>query len=110
MGARFLAIFGDAPILFFGVVIGVALIFRVGVGVARDAATPDVVAPTFTTTTAEQGVTQPVADPEARPTPTPIPSAAAVKGEVGAAAKVQPIGAPARVAPKPRGHGRRPVH
>ena len=109
MGARFLAIFGDAPILFFGVVLGVALIFRVGVGVVRDAATPDVVAPTFTTTTAEQGVTQPIADPEARPTPTST-SSAAVKGEVGAAAKVQPIGAPARVAPKPRGHGRRPVH
>jgi hypothetical protein len=104
MGAKFLSIFADTPVLFFAVVIGVALTFRIAVGVAREAATPEVVAPTFAT-----GVTQPIADPEAKPNPAPTPSAE-VKATVGAAAKVQPLGAPARVAPKPRGHGRRPVH
>lgn len=108
MGSRFLAIFADTPVLFFAVVIGVALTFRIAVGVAREAATPEVVAPTFATS-AEKGVTQPVADPEAKLDPKPAPSAE-VKATVGAGApKVQPVGAPARVAPKPRGHGRRPV-
>ena len=49
MKARAFAVFADAPILFFAVVIGVALTFRVAVGVVRDAKTPPVVAPTFVT-------------------------------------------------------------
>lgn len=117
MGARFLAIFADAPVLFFAVVIGVAVTFRVAVGVAHEIATPDVVAPTFVTG-AEPGVTQPTADPDAKSNSGSAAASAAkpkpsadVKAEMGAAAKVQPIGTPtpAHVAPKPRGHGRRPA-
>ena len=115
MGGRFLAVFADTPVLFFAVVIGVALTFRVAVGVARDAATPDVVAPTFVTgAEPSNGVTQPVADPDSKPSASASASGngsaeVSPRAEVGAAAKVQPIGrpAPAHVAPKPRGHGRR---
>ncbi len=128
MGGRFVAIFRDAPVVFFGVVIGVALIFRLGVGSAREALRPDVVAPTFTTSTAPGNASasasasatatatasdgaQPsfIADPDAKPISN------ARKAEIGAAGRVQPIGldlrppSPARVAPKPRGHGRRPI-
>lgn len=117
MGARFLAVFADAPLLFFGVVIGVALVFRLGVGVAREAARPDVVAPTFVTgaeprPAASAGIGL-HADPSASALPGlpgVTPNGATSAGEVGAAAKVQPLGmpTPARVAPRPRGHGRRP--
>lgn len=115
MAARFLAIFADTPLVFFAVVIGVALTFRVAVGVAREAAKPEVVAPTFVTgpepglpsmsaaasASASSATGQPLPQPDTRAT-----------AEVGAAAKVQPLGmpSPARVAPKPRGHGRRPAH
>lgn len=111
MGARFLAIFADTPLLFFGVVIGVALVFRLGVGVAREAARPDVVAPTFVTGAeprpAASGGIGLHADPSASGV---APSSATSAAEVGAAAKVQPLGmpSPARVAPRPRGHGWRP--
>lgn len=99
MKTRLVAVFADTPIMFFAVVIGVALTFRVAVGAVRDAAIPEPVAPTFATGPL---VTRP------EPSVTPLP--AAVTAEVGAAAKVQPIGTPtpARVSPKPRGHGRRP--
>ena len=90
MGGRIRQLFGETPFLFFGVVLGVALLFRVGVGGAREAAQPDPVAPTFVSTQPEPGLA---------PTST---------AEVGAAARVQPIGTPARVPPKTRGHGRRP--
>ena len=94
MGGRIRQLFRGTPFLFFGVVLGVAILFRVGVGVgvgvAREAAQPDPVAPTFVSTQPEPGLA-------------PTPSA-----EVGAAARVQPIGTPARVPPKTRGHGRRP--
>lgn len=107
MWARVAAIFADAPFLFFGVVIGVAVLFRFTVGAVRDASVPPVVAPTFVTGP-EPGLASASAttEPSSGPSPSPAPSAI---GEVGAAAKVQPIGAPARVAPKPRGHGRRPI-
>jgi hypothetical protein len=49
MKTRFLAIFADAPVVFFAVVIGVALTFRFAVGAVRDAAVPEPVAPTFAT-------------------------------------------------------------
>jgi hypothetical protein len=115
---RVKAVFADAPILFFAVVIGVALTFRVAVGAVRDAAQPEPVAPTFATTSPI------VTGPEpglASGTASVTGSASTSTAEVGAAAKVQPIGfagaqpstpsapAPARVAPKPRGHGRRPI-
>jgi hypothetical protein len=105
MKTRLLAVFADTPIVFFAVVIGVALTFRVAVGAVRDAAVPEPVAPTFATgpivTGPEPGLASASASASA-----PLPAATA---EVGAAAKVQPIGTPtpARVSPKPRGHGRR---
>jgi hypothetical protein len=109
MWLKLSTMFGDAPILFFAVVIGVALTFRFAVGAVREASvTPDV-APTFatgadpaTSTNAKPEATKPSVDPTTKANADPI-------GEVGAAAKVQPIGAPARVAPKVRGHGRRPI-
>jgi hypothetical protein len=93
MRGRLLAIFADTPVVFFAVVIGVALTFRITVGAVRDASAPKDVAPTFVTG-AE-----------------PALASAVAKAEVGAAGDVQPLGGPlpARVAPKPRGHGRRPV-
>ena len=99
MKTRLLAVFADTPIVFFAVVIGVALTFRVAVGAVRDAAIPEPVAPPF--------ATGPLVT---RPEPGLAPLPAAATAEVGAAAKVQPIGTPtpARVSPKPRGHGRQP--
>jgi len=41
--------FADTPVLFFAVVIGVALTFRVAIGWARDAQVAPAAAPTFTT-------------------------------------------------------------
>jgi hypothetical protein len=108
MWMRFRAIFADAPVVFFAVVIGVALTFRVAVGVARDASTPVDVAPVFVTTAPEPGLASASATATATSSPSTAPSSSAI-GEVGAAAKVQPIGMPARVAPKTRGHGRRPL-
>lgn len=109
MKTRVLAVFADAPIVFFAVVIGVALTFRIAVGVIRDAAVPEPVAPTFATgpivTGPEPGLASAsTSTSDASPLPTMTATA-----EVGVAAKVQPIGAPtpARVPPKPRGHGRR---
>jgi hypothetical protein len=104
MKTRFLALFADAPIVFFAVVIGVALTFRIAVGAVRDAAHPEPVAPTFATD----------APLVTGPEPGLASGTASVTGagaaEVGAAAKIQPIGTPTpgRLAPKPRGHGARP--
>ena len=112
MWGKLAAIFGDAPVLFFAVVIGVALTFRVTVGWVRDAQTPPVVAPTFAT----GSDVKLEADRDAKPMPSPTVSptttaTTTLNAEVGAAASVQPIGSPrpVRVAPKPRGHGRRPA-
>ena len=109
MKTRAFALFADTPILFFAVVIGVALTFRITVGVVRDARAIPVVAPTFETGP-EPGLAASSAKAEAGATATatalPVPSV-----EVGPAARVQPFGAPpqpARVAPKLRGHGRKP--
>jgi hypothetical protein len=113
MKTRILAVFADAPIVFFAVVIGVALTFRIAVGVIRDAAVPEPVAPTFATgpivTGPEPGLAS-ASTTTGTSDASPLPTAAAT-AEVGVAAKVQPIGTPqpARVSPKPRGHGRRPI-
>lgn len=104
MGGRIRQLFGETPFLFFGVVLGVALLFRVGVGGAREAAQPDPAAPTFVSTQPEPGLAP---TPSAPATPTASPGTTST-AEVGAAARVQPIGTPARVPPKTRGHGRRP--
>ena len=98
MGGRIRQVFGETPFLFFGVVIAVAVVFRIGVGVAREAARPDVQAPIFVSTQPEPGLSASA--------PSTSTSAAA---EVGAAARVQPIGTPVQVPPKTRGHGRRPL-
>jgi len=106
MWTRFRAVFADTPVLFFAVVIGVALTFRFTVGLVRDASTPAEVAPTFVTSPKTE--TKLGADPDAKPASTTASAGPTV--EVGAAARVEPIGSPlpARVAPKTRGHGRRP--
>jgi hypothetical protein len=103
MKVRVLGVFAETPVLFFGVVIGVAVVFRLGVGVVREARTPPVVVPTFATGP-EPGL---AATTTATATATAVPSV-----EVGAAARVQPFGSPqpARVAPRPAPrHGRKPV-
>jgi hypothetical protein len=104
MKTRAFAVFADTPLLFFAVVIGVALTFRITVGVVRDARAVPVVVPSFATGP-EPGLVEADTKAAAAKAATPVPSV-----EVGAAAKVQPFGtpAPARVAPKPRGHGRKP--
>jgi hypothetical protein len=111
MRMKLFAIFADAPIVFFGVVIAVALTFRVAVGVARDAATPVETAPPFVTGAEPKKAEKPEppkleADPEAKPVAPSVEIGASARGET---AKVQPLGipAPARVPPRPRGHGRR---
>jgi hypothetical protein len=101
MKVRVLGVFAETPVLFFGVVIGVAVVFRLGVGVVREARIPPVVVPTFATGP-EPGLAA-----TASATATAVPSV-----EVGAAARVQPFGSPqpARVAPRPAPrHGRKPV-
>jgi hypothetical protein len=112
MWLRLRNVLGEAPILFFGVVIGVALTFRVAVGVVREAATPAAVAPTFVTTGPEPGIASGfvASGQPAGAGTSPSTSTGTGTAEVGAAAKVAPIGMPAppRVGPKPRGHGRRP--
>lgn len=110
MWVRFRGLFGDAPVLFFAVVIGVALTFRVVVGAIRDASLAPEVAEAFATG-AEPGLAEAnaKADADAKASADAKAKADAnAIGEVGALAKVQPIGMPARVAPKVRGHGRRP--
>lgn len=85
--ARLKGVFSDTPILFFAVVVGVALTFRVAVGWARSTPPAEVQAPHFTTTpradapNAEEGATPPAAAPRdsaplARPTAAPLPSSA----------------------------------
>ena len=98
LGGRVREIFAETPLLFFGVVLGVAILFRVGVGVAHEATQPDVVAPTFVSTQPEPGVARSAA---------PAPSASTT-AEVGTARRLQPSGSP--VPPKTRAHGRTPLH
>ena len=109
MKTRAFAVFADTPILFFAVVIGVALTFRITVGVVRDARAVPVVVPTFATGP-EPGLAEAEAKAEAGTKATTGSAAPAQAVEVGAAARVQPFGTPqpVRVAPKPRGHGRKP--
>ncbi len=108
MWVRFRGLFGDAPVLFFAVVIGVALTFRVAVGAIRDASLAPEVAEAFATG-AEPGLAEAEAEAKAKAGADAKAKADAnAIGEIGAVAKVQPIGMPARVAPKVRGHGRRP--
>lgn len=104
MKGRALATFADTPVAFFAVVIGVALTFRVGAGLVREAKAPPELAKTVVTGP-EPGLA-PATPALSAPAPAPVPSV-----EVGAAARVQPFGSPppARVGPKPRGHGRKPV-
>lgn len=109
MGARFVAVFADTPVFFFAVVIGVALVFRVGISAVREASTPPVVAPTFVTgaepglaeramaARAAQAAAEAKAAKDAREQAEASAAASAV--EVGAAARVQPIG---RSAPRAR--------
>jgi hypothetical protein len=95
MKGRFLALFEHAPVLFFAVVIGVALTFRVSIDAVRDLVKPEESVPVFVSGP-EPGLPSMKTDAEARA----AASATALPGaEVGAAAKVQPLGSspPARV-------------
>ena len=111
------AVLADAPIVFFAVVIGVALTFRVAVGAVRDAAQPEPVAPTFATTgsSASTASSAPIVPIVSGPEPGLASGTASATGgarttttaevaEIGAAAKVQPLGSP----PKPPRKSRKP--
>ena len=85
--------------MFFGVIIAVTVVFRIGVGAVREARIPPVVAPTFVTGP-EPGVSPSAPATTASAAATiaaPVPTV-----EVGAAARVQPFGS------RPRGHARKP--
>jgi hypothetical protein len=111
MWQRVASLMADAPVVFFAVVIGVALTFRITVGWVRDAATPPDAAPTFATGASASAAAK-TDGPAARAEPRPTPSATTtLDAEVGAAASVQPLGSPrpAWTAPRPRPRGRRPI-
>jgi hypothetical protein len=86
----------DAPLLFFGVLIGVTLTFRIAVGWAHDASTPPVVAPTFVI-------------PGPPPAVSVAPETPAREASTSVSGTAETKVAVPRVAPKPRGHGRRPL-
>lgn len=86
---RLSALFSSTPLLFLGVVIGVAVLFRLGIGLVKSSTEPEATAPLFTTTaspssvaaaarsTGENAGTQPVklnADPAAMPLPVEPPA------------------------------------
>jgi hypothetical protein len=102
MWMRLRHVFGEAPFLFFGVVIGVAILFRVGVGWMREASAEPVVAPTFVTTAPEPGLA-----PSGFVPPERTSTGTSLSAEVGAGARPPGSPSPPRVAPRPRGHGRR---
>jgi len=108
LGGRVREILAETPLLFFGVVLGVALLFRVGVGVAHEATQPEVVAPTFVSTQPERGVAQSVATAPSASTTAEVgaPEGPGTEGAPGR--RVQPSGS--RGAPKTRAHGRTPLH
>lgn len=99
MWGRARALLEDAPLVFFGVIIAVTLVFRVGVGAVREARIPPVVAPTFVTGP-EPGVAPSAPTTTATAAATLAPPVPTV--EVGAAARVQPFGS------KPRVRARKP--
>ena len=92
------------PLFFFGVVLSLAVVFRAGVGLYRDAIAAEAanakieVSPLPSPELAQAAETPVVADSASTPAST--------------STSREPIGAPARVAPKTRGHGRRgsPLH
>lgn len=91
IGLRVRGLFADTPFFFFGVVLSLAVIFRAGAAVYR-AAEPEAVPASE------------LAPAAAAPAPvesTPVVSTSTPSREP------EPVGAPARVAPKTRGHGRR---
>lgn len=130
-GRRVLA---DAPILFIGIVIGVALLFRVAVGAAREATAPPVEVPTFATTTSltpgpSNGSAADDAMAAAAATAAATATTAATASTTASTTSAETTGtprrgipmrrdpdardlapAPPRVGPRPRGHGRRVPH
>jgi hypothetical protein len=105
----------DLPLVFFGVVLGVALIFRLGVGLARETVATAGPIPTATSREVTRGA-ELQADPRAGgPLPDRPEAAAGAAADVGGTARVQAAralptlpGAPVRIPPRPRGHGHRP--
>ena len=108
MKTRVFAVFADTPFLFFAVVIGVALAFRLGVGVVREAKAIPVVVEAVASGPEPALAVRDGAAPRSSASAGAPAIAASV--EVGAAARVQPFGSPppARLGPRPRGHGRKP--
>ncbi|MBS2014899.1 MAG: hypothetical protein JST00_18560 [Deltaproteobacteria bacterium] len=104
IGARLTGTFADTPYVFFAVVIGVALVFRLGVDVLRSSTTPPPEVPVFASTEASATPPAPVKRDIAPADDAPASASTSANG--GKAAAPLPGRAPAR----PRGHGRRSPH
>jgi hypothetical protein len=103
MGWRLCETFAGTPYVFFAVVIGVAVFFRLGIGVLKSSATPEPEVPVFASTEAAPSASAKKDIAPANDSPAP--------GVTGAATAKPGSGpAPARATPRPRGHGRRPAH
>lgn len=102
MGLRVRDTFAGTPYLFFGVVLGVAVLFRLGIGVLKSSTTPEPEVPVFAST--EPATSAPGKNDIAPANDAPAPA-------LTATATSKPGGpGPARNAPRPRGHGRRSPH
>ncbi len=96
--ARLAAMFAEMPVLFFAVVIGVALTFRVAIGYARSAATEDPTAATPSHETVPAPTTAVTFAPDPAVTAQPAPPAT---GTAAASKADRPPRKPRR-APAPR--------
>ena len=112
MGGRVRNTFADTPYLFFVVVIGVALTFRLGIGALRSSSTAEPEAPVFASTEAATAPSarsgNAIAPANDSPTAGSSPSTNAGTNAVTNTAAGGP--SPARTTPRPRGHGRRTPH
>ncbi|MBX3190928.1 MAG: hypothetical protein KF819_28290 [Labilithrix sp.] len=113
-GAKIVETLRDAPYVFFAVVIGVALSFRVAIGWVKGASSPQDEAPTFTTTPVHAAASGNLpheqaraAGAEARVTPELRRDPEAVDGRPGAVRVGRPAQGPAQRGQGQRGHARR---
>lgn len=102
MGWRVRDMFAGTPYLFFAVVIGVAVFFRLGIGVLRANTTPEPEVPVFASTEPAPAASakNDIAPANDAPSPAVTSTTTAKPGAP----------APARGTPRPRGHGRRTPH
>jgi hypothetical protein len=101
MGWRLRDTFAGTPYVFFAVVIGVAVFFRLGIGVLRSSTTPEPEVPVFAST--EPAPTAAAKNDIAPANDAPAPAVTSTTAKPGSPA-------PARGTPRPRGHGRRGPH